>query len=121
MGDGKSTKILSDNWIPDIPPYTVRTLVSIEADQTVDTLINEDSQTWKSDLIKHVFLENIATKILQVQVSRHGGDEFASWPLSRFGTYTVRSAYKLARLEKFAVKHSHCSQDSSSTMDEDAK
>jgi hypothetical protein len=41
------------------------------------------------DLIRTIFSEDVAVKILQVPISKHGGDDFASWPLSRFGQYTV--------------------------------
>jgi hypothetical protein len=46
IGNGKSTKIMSDNWIPGYIPQSVRTLVPIPPDQTVDTLIRDGSKTW---------------------------------------------------------------------------
>jgi hypothetical protein len=34
---------------------------------------------------------------MSIEINRHGGD-FVRWPHTRHGTYTVRSAYNLARL-----------------------
>jgi hypothetical protein len=36
-------------------------------------------------------------------VSKRVGADFISWPYTKFGDYTVRSAYHLARSEKFFV------------------
>jgi hypothetical protein len=66
-------------------------------DQTVDTLMTDDARAWDAELVHNIFPENIASKILQVPISRQGGDDFASWPFSRFGQYTVKSAYYIAR------------------------
>jgi hypothetical protein len=73
------------------------------------------------DLIRTIFSEDVAVKILQVPISKHGGDDFASWPLSRFSQYTVRSAYQLARSERSAVDHSKTGQGSSSLVMDNSK
>jgi hypothetical protein len=41
------------------------------------------------------FLEDLANKILQIPISRLGGDDFITWP-HKIGVYTVQSAYFLA-------------------------
>jgi hypothetical protein len=51
---------------------------------------------WDADLVSGIFDKEMASKILQVRLNRHGGDDFASWPHAKFGIYTVRSAYNLA-------------------------
>jgi hypothetical protein len=122
IGNGKATKIISDNWIPGVPSYTIRTLVPLQPDQTVDSLILAGSRAWDENLIRSIFSENVASKILQVPISRHGGDDFASWPHSRFGQYTVRSAYRLARSDHFATVRSQSGQGlSSASLDDDTK
>jgi hypothetical protein len=109
IGKGKATKIMSDSWIPEVPPCTIRTLVPLMLDQTVDTLMTDDAKSFDAELVHNIFPENIASKILQVAIGRQGGDDFASWigrqggddfaswPHSHFGQYTVKSAYYIAR------------------------
>jgi hypothetical protein len=121
IGDGTKTRILSDNWIPDTPPQTVRMLAPIADDQTVDSLFREGSRSWDADRVRNLFPDNISSKILQVPISRHGGEDFASWPFSRFGTYTVRSAYHLAREDHFACDRSRAGQGSSSAVGVNSK
>jgi hypothetical protein len=48
----------------------------------------------------------VATKVLQIPISRHGGEDFLSWPHIRFGVYTVKSAYHLAKSESALVARS---------------
>jgi hypothetical protein len=55
IGDGTKTKILLDNWIPDTPPLTVRTLIPMTVDQTVDSLFLEGSRTWMQIWFAPVF------------------------------------------------------------------
>ena len=119
IGDGSMTKILSDNWIPGVSPSWLRPLVSIPADQTVSSLILEDSHTWNMDLVRTIFDEDTAARILQVPISRHGGADFPSWPHTRFGGYSVKIAYNLARSARFHIDRSKIGGGSSSsfTMD----
>lgn len=43
----------------------------------------------------------IANEILQIPINRFGDEDFTSWPHDKHGTYTVRSAYNLARSNTF--------------------
>jgi hypothetical protein len=90
VGDGTKIKILSDPWIPDVKPYMLRPLIPISQDQMVNSLILEDVKTWDVELVRTIFDEATTDKILQIPISRHGGDDHVSWPLARFGHYTVR-------------------------------
>jgi hypothetical protein len=121
ISDGKKTKILTDKWIPDVPPYTLRPLVPLMLGQTVDTLMMNDSNEWDAELIRTVFDEEVDVKILQVSISHHGGEDFASWPWTRFGNCTVRSAYHLARSERVAVDRSKHGQGSSSVVSDNSR
>jgi hypothetical protein len=64
IGDGTKTSILPDNWIPDTPPQTVRTLVPLADDMKVNSLFREDSNSWDADRVRLLFPDNIASKIL---------------------------------------------------------
>jgi hypothetical protein len=45
-------------------------------------------------------------KILQVQISRHGGDDFVRWPLTKNGMYSMMSAYNLVHSKNFFISQS---------------
>jgi hypothetical protein len=66
----------------------------------VSTLIDPDTGAWDSDVIKSFFDDVTAAKILQIPLSRRGGDDYPSWPHAKYGVYTMRSAYNLARSQQ---------------------
>jgi hypothetical protein len=78
IGNGEKTQILANKWIPGVPPYTLRPLVPLLPGQTVDTLMMAGTRSWDADLVCTIFVEDVANKILQVPISRHGGEDFAS-------------------------------------------
>jgi hypothetical protein len=47
------------------------------------------------------FHEELADTVLQIPISRHGGEDFVSWVHDKHGQYTVRSAYNMARTTIF--------------------
>lgn len=113
VGDGKSIKIMSDNWIPNVQAGLVSPLMHIPEDATVQFLMEEGGKEWNHDLVKYAFDEETANEILQVPISRHGGDDFASWPHDKRGLFTVRSAYNLARSEAFLIDHNSSGEEAS--------
>ena len=114
IGNGKMTNILHDSWIPGVLPSMLHPLVPLSDDQTVDSLILDDSRAWNVDMVQAIFPEDVAMKVLQVPISRHGGEDFASWPHTRFGQYTVRSGYNLARSSRFCDQRSRSKRGLSS-------
>jgi hypothetical protein len=69
---------------------------------TVSCLIDEATSSWIPETVNAFFDPDSTEQILSIQVSRHG-DYFVHWPHSKHGLYTVRSAYSLARSERFFV------------------
>jgi hypothetical protein len=57
----------------------------------------------------------------EVPISKHGGEDFASWPLSRYGHYTIRPAYQLARSDRVATDRSKVSLGVSSVVLDNSK
>jgi hypothetical protein len=68
-----------------------------------------------------LFPEDLANRILRVPLSRNKGDDFANWPHTRCGIYSVRSAYNLARTEKFVAQRSLSGHGLSTDHTEDSK
>jgi hypothetical protein len=121
IGDGSKTKIQTDNWISGVQPSMLKPLVPLLDNQTVDTLILDGSRSWDTDLIETLFSEEVAAKIVQIPISRFGDDDFLSWPNTRFGSYTVRSGYNLARSEMFSLHRSKAGSGFSSTTEDDSR
>jgi ribonuclease HI len=86
----------------------------------VDFLI-DDHSAWNTDMVNSIFEEGVATQILQVPISRYGGFDFASWPHNKFGVYTVRSAYNLARVCEFNQARSVSRRGLQSDLGEETK
>jgi hypothetical protein len=101
---GESIKITEDNWIPGIPAGTFSTLEPLPANSKVKFLLNEQAKAWDIDVVHIFFSEEMAMIIQQIPISCRGGEDFVSWPHDKFGMYSVRSAYQLARTESFFSK-----------------
>jgi hypothetical protein len=71
IGDGRSVRILHDHWIPSCPPEILKPTSPIPANALVHCLIG------------------------------HVGDDFACWPYTRHGLFSVCSVYNLSRSSKF--------------------
>jgi hypothetical protein len=67
----------------------------------VSSLIIEEQHKWNEEVIRTKFSENLAEKILSIPLSTEGCTDFTSWPHTKNGVYTVRSAYNLARTHNF--------------------
>src|SRR5438105_9585989 len=84
----------------------IRLLIPLVDNKMVDSLMNVETWTWNADLVWSVFDEDIADLVLQVPISRLGGDDFVSWPHNRLSIYSVRSAYLLARMSMVQTSRS---------------
>jgi hypothetical protein len=51
----------------------------------------------------------------------HGGEDFACWPWTHFGRYTVCSVYHLARSERVSVDRSKIGQGSSPVVSDNSR
>ena len=106
VGDGSQIRIMSDNWIPGIAPFMLRPLVPLSGGHTVDLLLAEDARSWDEPTVRSVFVKELADTVLQILISRFDGEDFVSWPHTKLGVFSVRSAYNLARLDQAQVSRS---------------
>jgi ribonuclease HI len=120
IGDGRTVKITSDNWIPDRPAYMLRPVKEIPGVATVHCLIDAQSRSWIPETVNAFFDEGTADQIMQVQISKDGAD-FIRWPHTKNGMYSVRSAYNLARTDSFFVSRSKQGGGSSSSAANEEK
>jgi hypothetical protein len=89
VGDGKKIKLLTE--IPNIAPGSFKTLTPVPSGVTVDFLLLEGHSSWDAVIVRSVFEEEVANQVLQIPVSFLVGEDFVSWPFTKFGAYIVRS------------------------------
>jgi hypothetical protein len=87
VGNGESINVLMDNWIPGLPPGTFKLVEELPMDTKVCFFLNTESNSWNVDKVYSFFTEEMAAVILQIPVSRHGGDDFIAWPADKSGIY----------------------------------
>lgn len=121
VGNGQDIKIQTDCWIRGVSPASLCTLTPLMEDQKVNTLFRDGSWSWDPDVVRAIFMDKVASKILQIPISRHEGEDFISWPYTRFGYYTLRSGYNLARPRKFSDQLSTPKKGLSSETENDSK
>ena len=120
IGDGKNTQLLTDWWIPGVNPEFLNPLVTVPEATSVSFLIDEELGTWDVDRVNTTFSEEVATQVLQIPISKFGESDFASWPHTKNGQYSVRSAYNMARTEEFHKFRSAAKTGRASNTEEEA-
>nr|XP_027086592.1 uncharacterized protein LOC113708329 [Coffea arabica] len=93
IGNGRSTKIWDDNWVPEIPhgrPASTRPR-NCNLHNVADLIQNF---RWKRALVFKLFKEEEAKMILRIPISLANREDGHFWLHSRNGQYTVASAYK---------------------------
>jgi hypothetical protein len=95
IGDGRSTNIWTDNWLP--RNFMMKPLVSIMINppQMVSELIDETMATWKTNLVHACFLPMDAAIILGIPLCTRRQSNFWAWSLDRKGQFSVKSAYRM--------------------------
>jgi hypothetical protein len=101
IGNGERVSIMKDNWIPGFPTNSFKPLSRIPRSAKVQFLMNDEDTDWEEQTIHAFFQEELANTVLQIPISRHGGEDFVSWVHDKHGQYTVRSAYNMARTTIF--------------------
>ncbi|GLT59332.1 hypothetical protein SLA2020_321580 [Shorea laevis] len=97
IGDGRSTLIWGDPWIPNESQFLVQSPRPERCElQYVSDLIDEDTCTWRRELIMSTFNPHEAQLILSIPLSWMRRSDGWTWAFTRNGNYTVRSGYHQA-------------------------
>lgn len=121
IGNGKSVQICRDRWVAEELLGLVSPVFPIPQRQTVDALINPETGQWDVHTITAFFHQDTAENILKIPICQTDCDDFASWPLTKSGTYSVKSAYNLARTSSFFCARSSNGSGSVSNSQYDEK
>jgi hypothetical protein len=95
IGSGKNVNIWEDHWIPSSPTRKVYTRRGHSLVRTVDDLIDPGTNSWDEDLIRSIFVQIDAERILRIPLSHHLSDDFVAWNYTSNFCFSVRSAYHI--------------------------
>lgn len=106
VGNGEEIRITKDRWILDAPCHPIRPTVQMPDDLKLRSLIDESSRQWNEELVRICFRPADAECILNIILSHNWVLDYVSWPFTKTGIYTVKSAYIMAKCEAIHLKAS---------------
>ncbi|KAK9671644.1 hypothetical protein RND81_12G044500 [Saponaria officinalis] len=95
IGDGLSTNVWTDPWIPNT--QTRRVLSprgAADCDMVVADLMMINGHGWNHSKVRELFLPFEQERILSIRLGAQQMEEIWCWDLEKNGEYSVRSAYK---------------------------
>ena len=95
VGDGVTTRIWQDNWIP--RNGTMRPIACLSANppQLVSDLIDETNAAWRRELVEQIFIASDSNIILGIPLSTRRMADFWAWSHEKNGAFFVRSTYRM--------------------------
>ena len=100
VGDGSQINIWEDSWVPASHNLKVLTPRGHNLLTTVDELIDPVTGKWDEEMIKSMFWDIDANRILQIPLVQ-GREDVVAWHYNRKGYFSVGSAYHTQWLHKF--------------------
>ncbi|GLT56437.1 hypothetical protein SLA2020_294760 [Shorea laevis] len=97
IGDGRSTLIWGDPWLPSDTQCLVQSSRPEGSElMYVSDLIDENTCTWRRDLVMENFNPHEAQLIMSIPLSWMRRNDGWTWLFTRDGNYSVRSGYHQA-------------------------
>jgi hypothetical protein len=98
IGDGESTRIWGDKWIPQSSSFLIQSPCRIlDPEAKVRELMDQNMGGWNEALIRSIFHDYEAELICNLPCSRYRVPDKLIWRCSKSGDFTVRSAYHLEK------------------------
>lgn len=97
IGNGYSTSIWDDPWLPDDRSFKVLTPrpPGLFYPMQVVHLINQDSGTWNKELIQEILWPIDCVKILTTPIGAITSEDRVIWHYAKNGQFSVKSAYQI--------------------------
>jgi hypothetical protein len=96
VGIGKDIQIWGDKWLIGSNNHRIISTPPLNTSIShVKHLIDFDLKSWKTELVKELFLPQEATTILGIPLSFRNLADSLVWGATKQGVYTVRSGYHL--------------------------
>jgi hypothetical protein len=95
IGDGRSTSVWDDNWIP--RDFSLRPVCAKQRNppQRVCDLMCAATRTWNSEALNHHLLPMDVEMVKQIPLSYTIQQDSWAWHYERNGVFSVRSAHKM--------------------------
>uniref|UniRef100_A0A2N9G7B6 Reverse transcriptase domain-containing protein n=1 Tax=Fagus sylvatica TaxID=28930 RepID=A0A2N9G7B6_FAGSY len=101
IGTGKDIHIWRDKWLIGSNNQRIISTPPLHTSIShVEHLIDSDLKSWKTELVKDLFLPHEATIILGIPLSFRNPADSLIWGATKQGIYTVRSGYHLLLHER---------------------
>nr|XP_023894138.1 uncharacterized protein LOC112006071 [Quercus suber] len=95
VGDGQQIRIWGDNWLPMKGMAKVTSpQIRGQVNSSVASLINKSTNSWRTDVIEHVFEPAEAAIIKAIPLSSFSQRDKLIWPFTLSGQYTVKLGYR---------------------------
>lgn len=94
VGDGRSIKIVGDNWIPRASMLKVLQKEGTDPDARVSELLSPNG-SWNVSVVQAMFKEDDVQIILGISCPRLGCSDRLVWHYEKEGIYLVKSGYNL--------------------------
>jgi ribonuclease HI len=96
IGDGESTRIWRDNWIPRTPNMKPSDSIRVCRLRRVSQLMRPNSNEWDEGKLRRFFQPWDVDEILKVRLPLNKAPDWVAWQYEKTGIFTARSAYRLA-------------------------
>jgi len=106
VGDGSQINILEDHWIPGSHNLKVLTPRESNLLSKIEDLIDPTTGNWDENLVKGLFWEVDANRILHIPLVQ-GREDVVAWHHTQNGYFSVGSAYHVQWLHKFRASNAH--------------
>lgn len=95
IGDGSSTQIWSQNWIP--RDHAMKPLVCLGQNppSLVAELIDPSTVTWRADVLNQFFLPCDVAAIQNIPLCTRSMTDFCLWQFEKKGLFSVKTAYRM--------------------------
>ncbi|KAF7823970.1 hypothetical protein G2W53_022114 [Senna tora] len=117
IGNGRSTGVWTDPWIPSNEPTIAIRPSHIEIDdEKVSVLLNEDATEWIDGELRARFEEDICRRIKSIPPNPSQGNDRWTWEHDSKGVYSVKTGYRSLMMETWNQFNNGLDIDEGSTM-----
>jgi hypothetical protein len=95
INTGERIRIWRDNWVPR-GNLKIIGRTSKSRLRWVSDLVDQETKTWKEELVISLFYEADADHILQIKLPKVISEDYLAWHYEKNGLFSVKSAYRLA-------------------------
>lgn len=96
IGDGRTTNMWTDQWLPLHSPRPPRALREINLDTKVYTFLNDTRSGWDVHKLREAVVKDDLKLILELKVSSKAQQDLMGWHYNDNGIYSVKLGYWLA-------------------------